>query len=145
MTWTNAFDAGECAVSVRNAGELPNEVWAGVLAKGEESPTFSVNSRTLQVSVDVAGVITLSCSQANYAANFDLVCTPQYALGGAELRASGITVNGAGGSVGMAYFSDSAAGIALAFDVDGACTPDPVSSTGIADAEYIDIYAQNNA
>ena len=104
-----------------------------------------VNSRTLQVSVDAAGVVTLSCSQASYAANFDLVCLPQYALGGADLRASGITVNGAGDDAGMAYFSDSDEGIPLAFGLDGACIPDPVSSMGIANAEYIDIYAQNNA
>lgn len=141
MTWTNAFDVGECMVIAMNAGQFPHEVWSGVLAKGDESPVFSLYSRDFQVSVDAAGVMTLSCSQADYAGNFELRCTPQYALVGADLRASNITVNGAAGNAGVARFSDADAGNALAFDVNGACTPDPVSSTGIADAAYIDIYA----
>ena len=59
MTWTNAFDAGECTVSVFTSyGDGVNPDFSAVMAKGGSS-SFSVVEHNFTVAVSVDGAVSL--------------------------------------------------------------------------------------
>lgn len=67
MTWQNAFDLGECTVTL-SFGLGATKLWSGVLGKGDSSPSIDFSSAgynmTGVVSVDADGVVSLSTSMA---------------------------------------------------------------------------------
>lgn len=99
MTWANAFDVGECTVSVVKSGVT---YWSGALANGETSPTFQgyygdqAAGEPLHVEISAAGVASLinEDDQTNYAGGYDLRVIPSYDVSGLAARVSGILVTG---------------------------------------------------
>lgn len=137
MAWTSVFDGGACVLKVQVAGQ-PSPLWEGTLGKNSESDVFTWVGRSLQVSVDASGVVTLSCSEEDFATGFTLTCTPSYALNDAELQASEMSIfSGLTGQIAAAYFKLFAAITELTVAFDGSCTPDPVTSSGTTAADCI--------
>ena len=90
MTWTNAFDIGECTVSA-------DGLWSGILSKGQSSPTFSGNlsGEVVQINVDSSGNVALNWISGNGpSGGYQLEVVPAYSLDAATaIQISGITMS----------------------------------------------------
>lgn len=132
MTWTSAFDLGDCTVKVqqRYSG---TEYYSGVLGKGASSGDFAGGfSDTLHVDVTEDGAVSLVRDAVSGSWNeYVLRVIPSAALGEQGLRMRSIAFGGGGGyTLSADAFADLASldndGEAVSLDqTDGVITPDP--------------------
>lgn len=88
MTWTNAFDTGNCTVALYNylSGTL---YWSGILRKGHMSPQFNDNNGNgpYQIAVDQHGVVTLTnAGTFTFNGGIELRVQPAFAISNVACR-----------------------------------------------------------
>lgn len=122
MTWTNAFDAGECTVSVYdNVSSLP--VYQAVMQKGG-SQSFVLNGANATVSVSADGAVSLDAP--SLPDTVGVFVTPAV-TGMPALRARQITAAGVFATARGTMDGD---GIVYLAGAGSAWTPDPCETGG---------------
>lgn len=130
MTWTNAFNLGECTVAIVDwTGDDPVTMFSGVMTK-EDSHSFSYADRDFVVSVDANGTVALDGDLGNFSQVYEVNVIPSYPHD-FPARISNIALAARANS-GTGFTDDAGAGLPLD-DVDPP-TPDPLDMSAIPDA-----------
>lgn len=92
MTWTNAFDTGECTVSVTKGG---TSYYSGILGKGDSSGDFTgAFGGTFSVSVDADGLVSMNVIAGSETdLSYVLGVVPSTSPGSYDTRLSNVQIN----------------------------------------------------
>ena len=64
MTWTNAFDVGECTVKVFGQYDMTTMLFSQIMAKGDSATYMDDVLGEATVAVDATGAVSLSAADA---------------------------------------------------------------------------------
>jgi hypothetical protein len=79
MTWKNAFDLGECTVTLVDWTADGVTVWSGVLGKGESHAGTTDDGNAFTLAVDANGKVSLGFDDNVTGKSFEIQIVPSYA------------------------------------------------------------------
>ncbi len=136
MTWTNAFDAGECTVKVLlNYDGIDHEVYRSVMAKGASASfTDAGTGESYAIAVSMGGVVSLDGNQSpgtsGTAQGFQVSVIPIVEPTAARIQGIDINVGIAGTSQAWAMGNESDL-VPISGTGGGTWSPDPFVLTSV--------------
>lgn len=142
MTWTNAFDVGECTVKVMDFSGA--ELFSQIMAKGD---TATADSEALTIAVSSDGAVSLSRDggfNSGGTDGYSLRVIPSYDIASMGIRASGFSIDDAPfGTYATAFADfDGLGGVDLERSV---WTPDPADMSALSPRSEIGVFARGLA
>lgn len=78
MSWQNAFDLGECTVTLIDWTGDGATVWSGVLAKGDSHAGTTDDDKAFVLAVDASGKVSLAFDDNVTGKSFEIQVVPSY-------------------------------------------------------------------
>jgi hypothetical protein len=144
VTWTNAFDRGACTVQV--GFNASNNIFSGVLAKGQTSGAFNGHAGSgeqLQAAVTSDGAVQLNwLSGSGPSLGYQVSVVPSYSIAGFPIRARGFDIpNGVSGPTGAeAWSSETGSLLVQLTGSHSTWVPDPADLTELGFQAYWTVY-----